>query len=378
MAAPPKPPTLDLFKADLWKDQRKLEALDVNGCKCLAKYFSHSKEAGRESETILYLSTVLSRARVPNIVCSESDRIVFSYIRGIRLFNLFVELDHLEPPVSRKGQYLKQRLLARCEEEQKEIQTALISLPSSSANKPYPAVEKIRVVVQILADALGIVVKWEALDAELRELDDLWTSFATVPFRDATTKNMVLAAPSLWLGEFDSEESRRQALLSTLTPEGPNPDWFDAPIFNFDFASCVDNSTLEDDPISLLFHERTWNGPPVSAERLIWNGRADACRAAVTFLVRYYRFGGRKAAYRLLHPWGHRVRFRHDNDTFYFARLPGIMQHLWPESARKFRELLTFTSTVTRSFEGIRPDVDHFMAAGLAETRLYYTDMYPQ
>jgi hypothetical protein len=198
----------------------------------------------------------------------------------------------------------------------------------------------------------------------------------TVPFRDATTKNMVLAAPELWLGDFDGEEARQAAIIRSFEADDI-PTWLSSDLIDFDFASCGEVSTPEDDYVSLHFHERTWAHPPMSPHELLWgDDKPDGERAALTFLTRYYRFGGRKAAYRLLHPWGHRVRFRHDGDAFYFQRLPDIVQRLSPEVASQFPSLVEVTKAIARTLEAGRPGVDRFIAAGLGEKRNYFVDMY--
>ena len=148
-----------------------------------------------------------------------------------------------------------------------------------------------------------------------------------------------------------------------------SPHWLGADLVDFDFASCGEISTPEDDYISLHFHERTWLAAPSYGDRLHWSDDPpNAERAALTFITRYYRFGGRKAAYRLLHPWEHRVRFRHDGDAFYFERLPDIVRQLSPEVATRYPVLMGVTSAIARTLETGRPGVDQFIAAGLAES----------
>jgi hypothetical protein len=368
---------LDMFKRELWKDQRRLEMTTYEGKSCLVKYFQGPEETEREVSILRGLHRSLTTALVPDVVAADGNKALFPYIHGIRVFNLLVELDLLEPPLDEMASRLKQVILARCEERQREIQSALALLPRPASPHAYPAGEKIGSMVHILSEILGIVVEWKVLNVELQHLDELWRSAVSVPFRDATTKNMVLAEPLLWLGAFDSEEARRSYLVDTLKSSG-EPSWLQRPIYDYDFSSCVEDTTPEDDPISLLYHERTWRGFPDGADAVIWMGQPNPIRAALTFLVRYYRFGGRKAAYRLLHPSGHRIRFRHDNDVFYFQRLPTIVLRLWPDADSEFPELLSFTRTVARTLDGGRPDVDYFIAAGLSEKRRYYVDMYPE
>lgn len=369
---------LSLFKRELWKDQRRLETTFTDGIKCLQKYFPSPHEVGLEVDLIEALRPGLHSARVPEIMSVAADHVSFRYIAGIRLFNLFVELDRIEAPLDAIASSVKRHLLARAERNQREIQAGLLKIVTPGRPPcPYPAASKVASIVDILSSATGIVVKREAIKDELAFLDDVWRKGAVVPFRDATTKNMVLADPLLWLGSFESEEARRKYIIRSLESDG-GAAWKDAPIYDFDFSSCTEDSTPEDDPISLRFHERTWMGPPTGSVDLLWFGTADDIRAAMTFLVRYYRFGGRKAAYRLLHPSAHRIRFRHDNDVFYFQRLASIINSLWREAYGTIPELLEFTETVARSLEGGRPEIDYFMAAGLGEQRRYYVDMYPE
>ncbi len=369
---------LSLFKRELWKDQRRLETTVADGVKCLQKYFASPQEVRFEVELIEGLRSRLHSARVPEVMALADDHVRFRYIAGIRLFNLFVELDRIEAPLDTLASAAKRHLLARAERNQREIQESLLRIVTPARSLcPYPAAAKVESIVNILSSATGIIVRREAIKGELAFLDEVWKKGAVVPFRDATTKNMVLADPALWLGSFESEEARRQYLIRSLESDG-GAAWRDAPIYDFDFSSCAEDSTPEDDPISLRFHERTWMGPPQGAADLLWLGSADEVRAAMTFLVRYYRFGGRKAAYRLLHPSAHRIRFRHDNDVFYFQRLVSIIAGLWHEAHEVMPELLEFTETVARSLEGGRPEIDYFMAAGLGEKRRYYVDMYPE
>lgn len=368
---------LILFKRELWKDQRLLEMITIEDKECLKRSYETENLAKTEVELFHYLENRLKIAQIPHVISREGNVVVFPYIRGIRVFNLFVELDKLDPPLSELGQDLKLGLLNRCERNQIDIQNALIDYPHFSQSQIYPAGKKILSMARLLAEVLGIIVNYDEIDKELDLIDNMWQSYAWVPFRDATTKNMVLASSELWLGAFNGEESRRKYLVETLTTRGYE-NWFNAPVIDFDFSSCNEKSTPEDDVISLKFHERTWSGLPSNPNELRWTGPENPVRAALTFLVRYYRFGGRKAAYRLLHPWGHRIRFRHDDDSFYFQRLPGIITRLWPESIKEIPALLEFTSTATRLLANWRPDIDYFIAEGLAEKRRYYVDMYPE
>jgi hypothetical protein len=229
----------------------------------------------------------------------------------------------------------------------------------------------------MLCDTLEIPIDETRLERELRAIDHLWNAYATTPFRDAAPKNMLVASSELYLGAYNGEAERRSYLVNTL--DGcDEPRWVNAPVVDIDFSSCCDLTTPEDDLISLRYHERTWECGPTRETPLTWDGSHDAMRAALTFLVRYYRFGGRKAAYRLLHPWGHRIRFRFDSDLFYFQKLPAILDELWPEARKDIPELLRITEALSRHLGIGRPEIDHFVAEGLAEKRIYYSDVFPE
>jgi hypothetical protein len=365
------------FKEELWKDQRRLETREGPGGMSLVKHFA-TKEEG---ETELYVLEVLSgseaeRKRVPRVVSSSEDKVELEYVRGIRLFNLLVELDHVPDDLLPVAARAKTKILARADTNQREIQQLLSACEPLPHWRPYQAGAKVHAIVRLLAPALDFAYDEAALDRELLDFEEIWEPMTSVPFRDATTKNMVLATPELWLGSFDGEDERREMIIDSLRAED-EPEWLSAEIVDFDFASCGEQSTPEDDLISLHFHERTWRAAPVSSEDLVWNkADHDSARAALTFITRYYRFGGRKAAYRLLHPWGHRVRFRHDRDAFYFERLPDIVGRLSPAVEERFPVLMDVTATIARSLEAGRPGVDQFIAAGLAEKRNYFVDMY--
>jgi hypothetical protein len=372
-----EPTHLQRFKSELWKDQRRLETRDRRDGLALVKYFASPEEG----QTELYVLSRLSgeeteRRHVPAVFASADDWVELEYVKGIRLFNLLVELDQVPDEMLSNVEEVEAVLLARADRNQREIQRLLRDGDHLSHWRPYPAGSKILAIIQILAPVLDLGFDAERLRREIRDFDVIWTPLATVPFRDATTKNMVLAAPELWLGHFDGEDARRAYLIETLN--GSNrPRWLSADLIDFDFASCGELSTPEDDYISLHYHERTWREAPVHGGELAWTGEVpDSARAALSFITRYYRFGGRKAAYRLLHPWGHRVRFRHDRDAFYFERLPDIVGRLSPGIAERFPVLMDVTAAIARTLDARRPGIDQFIAAGLAEKRSYFVDMY--
>jgi hypothetical protein len=266
--------------------------------------------------------------------------------------------------------------LVESDARQADIQRLLIDFQSTRLKTPYPAAAKLRTIIYLLCETLAIPIDHSALARELGIINQLWRSYATTPFRDAAPKNMLVAANDLYLGNYNSESERHSYIVNTLQAEA-EPPWVNARVVDFDFSSCCELTTPEDDLISIRYHERTWECAPTRETELTWDGSRDPIRAALTFLVRYYRFGGRKAAYRLLHPTGHRSRFRYDSDSFYFQKLPSILDELWPEARRQIPEVLRLTEMLIRHLGTGRPEIDYFMAERLGEKRTYFGDVFP-
>jgi hypothetical protein len=366
--------TVDLFKMDLWKDQRKLDV--VENKTQIEKYYESDDELNTELSVINFLVSH-NAANVPSVEHIPGKLFVrMPYYKGIRIFNLLVELDSIGSSCGELARKIKGQLIGNCEQHQKQIHQALLLWKKTQpARVAYPHV-KITTIVLILADCLGIEVDTNVIGDEVSRINTYWRSVATVPFRDATTKNMLLHSELLHLSNFDGEESRRDYISKSIIDKRYN-EWLDAPIVNFDFSSCVHDTTPEDDVISLKYHERTWEGRTPSANNLIWHGESDPKRAAISFLIRYLRFGGRKAAYRLIHPSGHRIRFRYDDDSFYFERLPSIIKSLWPEFQTEYPSLVRFIEMTARYLKFNRNEVDAFLEAGHGSNRsTYYSDIF--
>ena len=363
------------FKSDLWKDQRELEVIERNGIhEALVKSYESHEEAKCEQQVLQHLSSYVGTDAVPELLAIGDKSSTLRYIYGIRIFNLLVELDNAPASFASEAGQLKRQLISRCIARERTIQNALYTLPDVRKKAPYP-IEKVRSIIHILAECLGI--RWDAaaIDEELNWLSSVWTNSVCVPFRDAAIKNIALASRDLWLGNFKSEDARKAFLYNSISS---GASWMAAPIIDYDFCSCIHNTTPEDDLISIKFHERTWLAPPNNADELVWDFAPDARRAAITFFVRFYRFGGRKAAYRLLHSTGHRIRFRDDSDTFYFEKLPEVMKTLWPDVSDHLPGLLEFTEVLRTHLPSARSNTDYFRAIHPQEKRDYYYDLYPE
>lgn len=362
--------TVALFKRDLWKDQRKLEIENNN----IIKYYNDV----REMETEISVASFLNSKKIdgiPTIQAYEELSTVMPYYKGIRMFNLFVELDNLTQKYNDNVSKIKKELILRCERKQYQIQQGLIEWSQNQIKRTVYPHAKLKTIVTILANCLGIVIAQDAIEREINDINQYWDSVARVPFRDATTKNIILNSPELYMQNYSSDEERSDYIHQSIL-NNTYYKWLNAPIIDIDFSSCIHDTTFEDDVISLKYHERTWSGTFPTTNELLWAGNPDAKRAAITFLIRYFRFGGRKAAYRLINPQGHRIRFKYDNDIFYFKRLPAIMIQLWPECINEYPNLMSFIETASRYLVTARTATDLFLEYNNEQTK-YYTDVFP-
>lgn len=366
--------TIDLFKRDLWKDQRKLEVLPEDGKVNLIKYYDDIEEMNTEISVTEFLHSKRIEG-IPFIKPYGNLSTVMPYYSGIRLFNLLVELDLLTGKYNDKISRIKKSLILRCEKRQICIQREMLEWRSKQSERnPYPHA-KIKSIVRILSNCLGIVLDQGAIDNEIDRINDYWNSVVRVPFRDATTKNMILNSPALYMNNFSSDAERNQFIKKSIV-DNTYKEWLDSPIVDIDFSSTIHDTTYEDDVISLRCHERTWSGGYLNENELLWNGEPDAKRAAITFLIRYFRFGGRKAAYRLIHPKAHRIRFKYDNDIFYFSRLPIIMRRLWPKCMEEYPNMMSFIETASQYLVTAKVTTDLFLEYGNEQAE-YYTDVFP-
>jgi hypothetical protein len=367
---------LKLFRDELWKDQRVMRLTADDNRAIFEKYAPTTTTLRIEAAALSYLHARVKFASVPRVLSVASDHLDMEYIQGIRLFNLLIELQPVIAGGSRRAQRLRDLLVARAERAEREIQLLLATWRPPELGRPYPVQNKLRTVVRVLAEALEIRPEWRTIDAELAELESRWVPSARTPFRDASPKNVVLSAPDLWLGSFASESARSEYIANTIASRR-KVGWISEPLYSIDFASCGELTTPEDDPVSLLFHETTFGTRPLAADALSWAQPADMARAALTFLVRYYRFGGRRACYKTLHKNASAVRYKYEHASFYFGRLGSIILELDRGVFEAFRHLIEFGEEVARKLPFHEPTTDIFAESGLAKPKRYYVDMYP-
>lgn len=366
---------IDLFKRDLWKDQRKLEVVKKeDGINSLVKYYDNKEEMNTEISVTDFLNNKHIDG-IPKIVPYKEMSTIMPYYNGIRLFNLFVELDSLIEKRDDDISKIKKELVLRCENRQRLIQKEMLEWrKEQKVREAYPHA-KLKSIVYILANRLGIVIDWNAIENEIDDINYYWNNVVGVPFRDATTKNMILDSPKLYMENYSSDEERNAYIYKSINDK-TYYEWMDAPIIDIDFSSTIHDTTYEDDVVSLKYHERTWGGRYPNINELLWYGKPDMKRAAITFLIRYFRFGGRKAAYRLIHPKAHRIRFKYDNDLFYFMRLPMIMKNLWSDCIDEYPNLMSFIETTSKYLVTARVTTDLFLEYGNKQAN-FYTDVFP-
>ncbi|MDR2974649.1 MAG: hypothetical protein LBV00_08040 [Propionibacteriaceae bacterium] len=317
----------------------------------------------------------------PEVVSCEDSAIELTYVPGSRLFNVFVELDQLPPALAEAGQSAKRNLLARAEAAQKTIQQALYEERNSLTTRPYPFSSKTGDVLLLLTEVLGLDFEMSRLEMELRKLEDLWDGLVLTPFRDAAPKNMLLADERLWLHSYEDEPARSEFFRSEFRKSAPEvPDWISAPLVDFDFGSCCDLTTPEDDMISLLAHERTWTQTAVErirSETWLDSIPPDGFRFAVSLLVRFGRFGGRKAAYQLVHPSASRTRFRYDMPSHYFQRAGSLALEASESLADLCPLTLELFDMIGARIGAMQPTVDYFRQYENPERRTHYVDLFP-
>ena len=351
---------LKIFHNDLWKDKRLMNPQDEVFVKKSENEIEHKTEI-----SVLRYLTEAGIDGIPEIKGTEGLDIHMSIYKGIRVFELLVILDGLSIK-NEKAIEVKKKIIDRCNDRQRKIQIALKEwrekeIKNGQIRLKYPQ-DKIKKIVEVLATCKDIPLRTKDFDKEMAKLIDYWETVADIPFRDATTKNMVFCDPNFQRIELEPNESKTEKNIKQVIAN-LNDDvfWETTLIADFDFSSCMHDTTVEDDFISLHCHERTFNGNTyIDPKDLIWIGTPNAKRAAISFYVRYYRFVGRKAAYRLLNPVNHLVRFANDNDDFYFKNLNSIMRNLYPSVDEEFPTLLQITEDLAKRLGTKRAVEDSF------------------
>lgn len=392
---------IKLFRDDLCKDQREIEisphADSISG-KVMRKYNTSNEEYDAEIKVINYLlkakvgcvprifgdgSKVLKDGR-------EVSYVDIEYFDGIRVYNVLAYLRTIE--ASNLGLHnqvveLRTALYEKCKQNQIKIQAALIKLAKiSKQSKIYPQ-QKLIDLVKMLCEIMKLDVNVDLYNYDLPYIIEEFNRIATVPFRDSTTKNMVLYYPKLYLGNYLdadkdvlSADERRLETFIQMLKNGEYKELLNCPIIDFDFSSCQDLTSRYDDPIGYSCHEINWSGIP-NARDLIWDNddsNLNGKEIAISFIIRFLRFGGRKMTYHIFHPNAYKFRFKYDDENFYFDHLNEIVNHFWPQAKTEIPIFLEFIDKVVKYDKTkIIDDIDEFELEYPNCNRKFYVDIFP-
>ncbi len=280
-----------------------------------------------------------------------SRRLEMKRVKGVRLFELFYVLDELAHEGLRSAVDAKERLLSRCNAAQKSIWHTLSSLKFDSPLPPYPN-SKIKELLIELAHSITIYYPDEPSDCSIEQMsseaDALYRKFercARIPFRDSTVKNMAINIEALDgldnIKTEDAKDKMKAAIRSFLSKD--NFDNYD--IIDFDFSSCKNLTTVYDDYIGLNLHESTYN---LNTENHILKTYCGNEEFVISLFIRYLRFAGRKRLYRLLCPTFHDVRFKYDDERFYFKKFIFLVGKLDPEFQNNYPNIYRLFCTLSR------------------------------
>ncbi|MDE7264022.1 MAG: hypothetical protein K2N64_05125 [Anaeroplasmataceae bacterium] len=392
---------LKLFRDDLCKDQREIEILpypDSISGKIMRKYNTSKEEYATEIEVINFL--LQSKAGcVPRIFGNgsilledkqEVSYLDIEYFDGIRVYNVLAylrKIDKMNLGLNEQTKELKTFLYQRCRQNQINIQSALIKLAQKKQSKKIYPQQKLVDLVKMLCEIMKLDIHEELFSHDLPYIINEFNRMATVPFRDSTTKNMVLYYPKLYLEHYlDVDKNvlmadeKRLSKFVEMLKSGEYKDLLNCPIIDFDFSSCQDLTSKYDDPIGFSCHEINWLEMP-KAKDLIWNNKdfnIDGKEIAITFIIRFLRFGGRKMAYHILHPNAYRYRFKYDDENFYFNHLNDVVNEFWPQAKKEIPCFIKFVEQVIKFDKTkIIDEVDEFELEFPNCNRKFYVDIFP-
>ncbi len=362
---------LELFYKDLWKDSRQLEVDVTNGIKTIRRYSDNNTLLKDEINFINKLKNVAS-FKVPEIVSHSKKFIEFQYIAGTRAFNLIMDLKELFR-VEADNSYLDLgiELFQLLNDNLQEFQTLMVNYDfNREISEKYSAVGKVNNVFRLLSSVLSFEFPFD----ELAKITNIYDRSSTMPFRDASTKNVVLDIPVLYQKKIGSYKERL-SYIKKITKSGELKDYFrKEKIFHIDFSGCMFLCPEADDWIALKNHEATnWLSQHLDCER---KGTADTLELCTKF-VRFSRFGGRKLAYKLLNIKGYQIRFFLDNESYYFLKMKEICDDLKMQGVLSGNALSNVIPRLVKACE-MTPKKDFFHEfLGSDERYGYYRDVYP-
>lgn len=341
---------LQFFRRDLSKDERDWLDPVPAGQQAFRKDCLSPWRAEQEAAALRHLAQEQGSQAdggpdplAPRLLGQQGRHLWLEPLRGIRLYDLIRLLEACvaqESTGTESPTAVIQALLERSRMRLQRLQGHLQDWQGPAGLHPYPLGRKVAGLVHLLSRLLELPHLEPELRRELRQLSQQWRAWAVLPFRDATSKNVLVLIP-----ELDPEHSDRERLawLRQQLKTWQLQRWQQLPMRDLDFSSLVHSTVPEDDPISLLAHQRTLPYSPFSAADLVLLPERygiEPERAALGLLVRWLRFGGRKLAYRLLHPEACSRRFRHDDPLPYFNTLRRQLRLLDPGLERRLPRLL--------------------------------------
>ena len=217
---------------------------------------------------------------------------------GIRLFDLIRALRRLElERRDGRADWVRVLLIRRARMRLARIQSALLADSRALAGSgSYPLRDKIVDLLNLFLRILEINRVPEGWRDDVEHLVQYWDGDCSlVPFRDATTKNMLVLVPEVAVGQ-NLDPDERIVRLSRLLDMHTDEYWSSIPLYDIDFSSVEHLTTPEDDPISLHCHEWTFGSCSIAPESFVLLPQSflpDAYRTSATFLVSIFRFGGR-------------------------------------------------------------------------------------
>lgn len=306
----------------------------------------------------------------PNVISQDGRFLTLERIHGVRVFDLIrilkgIEAEQRTGSAARALAILFERLTRRLE----IVQRTLFSNRNELSNEPYPMSEKVSSLLELLSQIMNLNSDFGECSVEIQRFGVFWQEHCSLlPFRDATTKNMIFSSEELSPELFSNPADRQRAIEGKIV-KFDEDFWNHSAIFDIDFSSVEHLTTPEDDAISLYFHEWTAGSCPNSASDLNLIGdlfQKNSYRCAASFLVRYLRFGGRKLAYQLINCEGYQIRFRYDDPCFYFRTIEQRCHELDPQFVSDYPSIFNLLRSISRAISGISPkdrsyiSIDHF------------------
>ncbi len=365
---------LRIFKQDLWKDLRRLEVLKRDERSIIRRFADGSTTIPEECDFINRLKKKVDFC-IPEIWQCADEYIAFGYIEGTRAFNLLIDLKTLYAR-NQSSCYkdLGLQLLDLLQSDLKEFQRVMMEDAAFTEDHPlYPAKAKMRSLYRMLTEILPETCGFSEIVDDLERITSVYTGLAVMPFRDATPKNCVLEMPSLFQQKFRSYKERLRT-VNEMCLSGELHRILDKnKLYQIDFSGCKFLCPVSDDWVALQEHESTNWLTEANRPQPFENGLSDLC----TRFVRFTRFGGRKLAYRLMNYEGYKIRFVHDNESYYFSRLADICRHLRNYQIVRSHHLENLMSDLLK-WSRFKPEHDYLQDMPYHKNQNpYYSDIFP-